>query len=427
MPALLLSITGALAFAALDPRLGATLPVAVLVGCGLGVLALPTPRRGGPGAVFAAALAVRLVLLAAPAALSDDVFRYLWEGRLVAAGENPYLAGPASPRWDAFAAADPAAALLRGGVNHAALPTIYPPLALGLFAGAATLSPDPLVWRALAALADAGTAATLAGLRQDEGRSPVPAWRYALLPLPAVEAAVGGHLEAFALLALALALRAAGRGQRAAWAWASIGAGLKVLPGAVVLGLARAAGLRRGLPAAALALAAALVLPALPFAAAGPGLFSSLGTYARHWSFQGLGFPLLEAVFAGAARPVAAGLALAVVGLALAAKARPLAVARVAGAAFVLLSPTVHPWYWGWALVPALAAGGGVWAAGAAVAPLGYLVLDTRDPLSGAWAEPGWTAPVVAATLAAAALAAAARRALLPGPADPRAPVTPRF
>ena len=68
-----------------------------------------------------------------------------------------------------------------------------------------------------------------------------------------------------------------------------------------------------------------------------------------------------------------------------------------------------------------------MWAAGAAVAPLGYLVLDTRDPLSGAWAEPGWTAPVVAATLAAAALAAAARRALLPGPADPRAPVTPRF
>lgn len=424
MPAALLSLTAALAFAALDPRAGAALPVALLVGAGLGVLALPVPRAGAPAVVFGVALAVRAILLGAPVGLSDDLYRYLWEGWLVAAGENPYLAGPASPRWEAVAATDPAAAAVRAAVNHPDLPTIYPPLALGAFAGVAGLAPDPGLWRGLAALADAGTAAALAGLRRDAGRDATPAWHYALLPLPAVEAAVGGHLEAFALLALALALRAAARGRRAAWAWAALGAGLKLLPGAVLLALARAAGARRGLPALAALGLAAFVLPALPFAAAGPGLVESFGTYARHWSFQGLGFPLLDALFGEAARPVGVGLGAAAVGLALARRASAQGLAAVAGGAFVVLSPTVHPWYWGWALVPSLAGGGRAWAVGAALAPLGYLVLDSRDPATGAWIEPAWTAPVVGAALAAAALVEGARRWLGPGPPDPRAPLS---
>ncbi|MDE2964903.1 MAG: hypothetical protein OXU26_13420, partial [Acidobacteriota bacterium] len=43
------------------------------------------------------ALAFRLLLLPAPPALSDDVYRYLWEGYLQTEGINPYEHSPHSP------------------------------------------------------------------------------------------------------------------------------------------------------------------------------------------------------------------------------------------------------------------------------------------------------------------------------------------
>src|SRR5262249_40072484 len=76
------------------------------------------PRVGG--AVFAVALAARAALLPAPPSLSDDIYRYAWEGRVLLHGGNPYRQSPL----------DPALAGLRDsrifpGVNHPELATIY--------------------------------------------------------------------------------------------------------------------------------------------------------------------------------------------------------------------------------------------------------------------------------------------------------------
>ena len=60
-------------------------------------LVLRHPRLAagrGLWAILGAALAYRLVLLPVPPTLSDDVFRYVWEGRVVLAGQSPYRLAP---------------------------------------------------------------------------------------------------------------------------------------------------------------------------------------------------------------------------------------------------------------------------------------------------------------------------------------------
>src|SRR6266568_4739443 len=52
-----------------------------------------------PGLIVAAAIVFRLTFWPLYPALSDDVFRYLWEGKLQAAGGNPYAARPNDPAW----------------------------------------------------------------------------------------------------------------------------------------------------------------------------------------------------------------------------------------------------------------------------------------------------------------------------------------
>ncbi|MEM9862802.1 MAG: hypothetical protein AAF938_14360, partial [Myxococcota bacterium] len=88
--------------------------------------------------LFEAPLSVRtttaLVALAGvPAALalpvlSDDVYRYLWDGHVLLSGVDPYAHAPASPPLAGLRDADWAR------INHPVLATIYPPLAQGLFA-----------------------------------------------------------------------------------------------------------------------------------------------------------------------------------------------------------------------------------------------------------------------------------------------------
>src|SRR5262249_23265244 len=75
------------------------------------------------------------------------------------------------------------------------------------------------------------------------------------------------------------------------------------------------------------------------------------------------------------ARALAFTLFVSAVGWALARGAPPLGVAETVIGAFLLLTPTLHPWYVLW-MLPLLVLGGSpAWIALAALAPLGYLPL----------------------------------------------------
>jgi hypothetical protein len=88
--------------------------------------ALHWSRGLGPRGLRAAlglALAWRAALVLAPPLLSDDIFRYVWEGRIQLHGGNPYVweDRPEGQRWI------PLRDEVWGAVSHKSYTALYPP------------------------------------------------------------------------------------------------------------------------------------------------------------------------------------------------------------------------------------------------------------------------------------------------------------
>ncbi|MGH9223527.1 MAG: glycosyltransferase 87 family protein, partial [Acidimicrobiales bacterium] len=204
---------------------------AVAVAC-----AFRLPRRLALGLVFALAIGLRLAALAGPPVLSDDLYRYAWDGRAQAAGIDPYRHTPASRQltdlrepwlWpDEQGCRELDRPPVCSRINRATERTIYPPLAQGWFAA---------VYR-LAGVEAQHKAWQVAGLAGDlvlVGMLPfvLRAWRrderwtalYALSPLPVIEVVNNGHVDGLAATLVAGALWAAAR-RRPGWAGALVGA-----------------------------------------------------------------------------------------------------------------------------------------------------------------------------------------------------------
>lgn len=371
------------------------------------------PRIALP-AVLLLGLGARLALVPGPPDLSDDVWRYLWEGRIGVAGFSPFAHAPSDAGLAALRDPDWAR------VAHREVSTIYPPVAQLLFRAVASLAPSATGFQAAAVAADTGLALVLAAALTRRGLPAERVGLYWLCPLAAVEVARGAHVEPFGLLAMAggLALLDSGRPAAAAAA-AALGAGVKVFPGVLLPLVLRGVGTVRGRAACLAASGVALALPAIPFLGDGTALFRGGATYGGRWEFNSCAFALLRPLVGGeGARLAVAGAFAGLLGVLLARPRDPARVCAALGLGFVLLSPTVHPWYALWAvawlpLAPSLATG-----LVGALLPLSYLVLVGYSPGDAAsWSLPTWVpwveyAPVVAALLAG--LAAGARA----GPGD---------
>jgi alpha-1,6-mannosyltransferase len=261
--------------------------------------------RGPVGrAVLLGALLLRLPLLPLPPTLSDDVLRYLWDGKVAAAGLNPYALAPKAEEL----------ARLRDGawrrLPHQEVPTVYPPLAVALFS-IASRAPFPLLsWKLAATGADLLACWLLIhlarGLGLPEGRT---AW-YAWNPLVALEVAGMGHVDALGVAAVVgavLWLLPRSRRLGAAATMAAAGVLAKLVPIAAFPLWAR----QSGRPWRFLGMAGGLVAMAvLPVLAATKGVPPGLVAYGVSWEFNG---PLYEPLWrlldaAGAAPALARGL-----------------------------------------------------------------------------------------------------------------------
>lgn len=360
-----------------DDRAGAAVVVPILWTWGF--IAIYGHRRDiwSPRTVLLAAALVRLPLIGTPWLLSDDAWRYLWEGRVLGAGLDPFAVAPAT-----LQGLDDA---LRSRVNHPEMTSIYPPVALLGFRALDLLGGAPWLAQLLAAAADVATAAALIRLG---GTRAGAAW--ALLPVAAIESAGSAHLEAPALAATAWAMVAVREGRgAAALAALTAGAGLKVLPALAAWPVLRALPRGQRLVGALLALGALVALTLLQVSPR-PEALASLRAYGGDWSFDPLVLRPLEVLLAERARPLLQLAGAAVVAHAWVTGTSALETWRRSAAAFVLLSPTVHPWYVLWAVVPDLALGGWGWAAASTAMAGSYLVLLSWDPATASWEEPAW-------------------------------------
>ena len=343
------------------------------------------PVRLAAALILAGGAAMQVAAFSGPPHLSDDVFRYIWDGRVQAAGIDPYKYVPAAPEladlrdpvlWPAAShwcvkpgtpdPDRPSAVLVPGcsKLNRPWVHTIYPPVAEAYFVAVDEASPAGAGTRpmqaaaGLAALAVAGV--LLAGLRS-LGRDPRSAVLWAWCPTVAFEAGNDAHVDVIAagltVASLVVLARAATRERRRAVLGGSLlglAVATKLYPALIGAAVVR----RRPLAVASAAVAAvaAVYLPHL--LAVGGHVLGYLPGYLQEEGYgDGARFALLRQVLPAAWCGPAAVLMMAATALLVMRYTDPRrpwdgAVVMV-GVALILTSPA-YPWYT--ELVVALAA-----------------------------------------------------------------------
>ena len=328
--------------------------------------------------VWMFAIVMRVLLLPLMPELSDDVYRYLWDGHVQISGTNPYLHAPV----------DETLATLRTPyhplINNPTVPTIYPPLAQVAFfliaVAGGSLIAAKLLWLGF----DLATAVVIGKIARLTGRDPgLALLLYLWSPLLIVEVAWSGHLETLGLFGLTVAILSVRKPFGAGVALAA-SALTKFAPAAALPAIAR----RHGWKAVA-AFGVTFVLLYLPYASAGTALFTGLTTYGEHWWFMKGPFVVLEAAFSDpltARRAAAAVVVLVVAWVTFKRYDTERALLWILGSGMIV-TPTLHPWYVLWTLPMAALRASRPWILLSGLAFLGYYGLAAYHE-SGDWVQP---------------------------------------
>jgi alpha-1,6-mannosyltransferase len=152
--------------------------------------------------IFSLGIILRAYVLLFDPLLSSDIYRYVWDGRVQAAGINPYRYFPA----------DQALALLRDGtifphINRAdTAVTIYPPVAQFFFLIITRIGESVTVMRLALLGCEAVTVTLILLLLRRMNRPVTRVIAYLWHPLPLWEIANSGHIDALMVALMLLGL-----------------------------------------------------------------------------------------------------------------------------------------------------------------------------------------------------------------------------
>ena len=171
-------------------------------------------RAGGSRAVTLSTLGVvlffaiifRVTLAGERPYLSSDIYRYVWDGRVQAAGINPYLY---PPKADELRFLEDEKIFRNINPDDLKWPSPYPPVAQAIFFAAYSIRPSSLTsFKLTMSLFDIITTLALMLVLARSGLDPSRAIIFAWHPLPIYEGSHSGHIESAYMAFLALALLA---------------------------------------------------------------------------------------------------------------------------------------------------------------------------------------------------------------------------
>ncbi|HWH27588.1 MAG TPA: glycosyltransferase 87 family protein [Mycobacteriales bacterium] len=201
--------------------------------------------------VVVGAAALRIAAMTVVVPLSDDLYRYAWDGSVQAAGVSPYRYAPdqadgvealAERRtdWlfpDAVEGGDTCAEIGRDDgctrINRPSVHTVYPPLAQVWFLGghlAGASQWRDIGWQALSLLPDVATCVLLWLVLVRSGRDPRWAAAFAWSPVAVLEGVQNAHVDGLATFFVVLAVALAGRRPAASGAALAAAALVKLYP-----------------------------------------------------------------------------------------------------------------------------------------------------------------------------------------------------
>jgi alpha-1,6-mannosyltransferase len=314
--------------------------------------------------IFAFAIAFRAILVFSQPRLSDDMYRYVWDGRVQAKQINPYLYPPEAPEL----------AGLRDSqiwplINRKSAVTVYPAGAELAYAAIWRIWPDNVHWyQVVMAAGDLLAGVLLFFLLHQLGRSELAVLIYLWSPLVIFETAHSAHVDGLVLPLIVGAWLARVRG-RDGLTGLLLGAatGIKLYPLLLLPILWRlrdSQGRFRPAVSTPLAFLAAFALPYLPYLSAGKGVLGYLPVYFQEQFNPGLTHFISEWVRKAGGNPeqilllLMAAVLLAIYAISLLRPdlSKDSAIRRCIWpiGAFTLLTRNLFPWYMLW-LVPLVA------------------------------------------------------------------------
>ncbi len=360
----------------------------------LGLLSLPlcflfpdaNHRRSTMTLVIGAVL-LRLVLLPAP--VSDDVNRYLWEGRLTLAGENPFAA----------IADDPVRAPYRDdywdAMNHRDQPTAYPPGIQWIMAATVAIAYHPFGMKMLALLGDFTSLWLILILLKKRAAPLRWAGFYAFNPITLIAFVAEAHFDSLMLAAL-LAMLLCDHLKRPSLTWLFLGLAIQIKLIAIVLALLLLT--RRNLRGA-WAILPILIIPTLPFLADIPLWWEGVTRFAGGGAFNS---PLFSAMrlcgfSQDTARITGYGIFLIMSGIVFLKSQRGLPLTNAAAivlGTLLICSPIVHFWYFAW-LLPIAALRPSLALSTASITIAGYFLAWQTQHVQGWWGYGHHTAVLI--------------------------------
>ncbi len=368
----------------------------------------------------------RITLLSSTPSLSDDIYRYIWDGKVSSNGFNPFEFAPEAEELASLRDSE-----IYPFINHKEIATVYPPVSQFVFSVLYRLSGTVTGFKAGLLVLDLLTIVMLFFILRRLALSPNRLLIYTWNPLIVMEFSHSGHFDIIGILFLVLAL-ALLVSARSVWSTVALGFSfltkfvtLLLLP---ILTLARKEG-KMVVPLVFLILSALLYLP---YVEIGTGLFSGLLVYSDKWAFNNSLFSVVDAGI----KPLLASQWFAETSVAWSGTlglvpdwgtrdpnlslifAKGLIVILFAGVllyfavrfkkdlqvygkiwyfkagiillgTFILLNPTVHPWYLAW-LVPFLVVvPNRAWLLLTGLSGLSYWILVDYSQ-TGVWQESTW-------------------------------------
>src|SRR6266516_2856034 len=211
-------------------------PLPLIIGAWLAFLVAAwllrkVPKRTAVVLILLGGIGLQAVAVSVPRAFSNDLYRYMWDGKVQAAGIHPYQYVPPAPQLTGlrneflfypgaqycvspgYVGSHPAAELTAGctRINRPTVPTIYPPVAEAYFLGVYYLHPADdsslPIQAAAAAVAVLVTVLLLVGLGR-MGRDVRMAALWAWCPTVVLEAGNNAHVDVVAVAITAAAVLA---------------------------------------------------------------------------------------------------------------------------------------------------------------------------------------------------------------------------
>ncbi len=292
------------------------------------------------------ALLFRLTLLPASISTSDDTYRYIWEGKLVMNGHNPFELAPDDEKLNYLHSET-----LPEKVTFKNMTTIYPPFAQSIFALGYFIGGDS-DWglKIIYLFAELLIFLFLIKLFRFKKINNNNLILYAWLPLPVMEFFINSHIDIIALASFIIFIYYIEKDDyKKAILPFCLSVLTKLIPLIIAPLLIKKIGFKKSLIFGGVSLVI-IIVSFFPFIPEERSINASLFTYLSNWSFNGSIFKVLYSLLNDGelVRKITLSLFIFSIGF-VSLKYKDFAKAALGiFILFISLAATVYPWYLGW-------------------------------------------------------------------------------